>query len=141
AVRLLDESGDDLPVGFAVDADPDPALVPDVWRTEEMQWVLLDERFLHARSRGKPDGLVLGAVMVRIHLREHLAGAPRGLSPGDLLGDLRKGEADGAQAFERRALGRALGQLPRMARFRRRLPLRGRGRSLASGHRDTSYTT
>src|SRR6185503_1072675 len=89
AIRILDEPGDDLPIGLPVDAHADPALVPDVGRTEEMHWILLDETLLHARPRGKPDGLVLGAVMVRVHLREHLARAPRGLAPGDLLGDLR----------------------------------------------------
>src|SRR5262249_34347635 len=88
AVGLGDELRDGRPVRLSVDTDRDPALVPDVRRPEVPFRILLDEGLLHARTRGQPDRDVLGPVMMRLHLREHLPGPPRWLAPRNLLGRL-----------------------------------------------------
>src|SRR5881296_3937903 len=104
SIRGGDQTGDDTPVGLAVDAHADPAEVADVGRPEEPRRVLVDEGLLHSRPRRQPDGEVIRAVMVRVRLGEYLPGAPGGLTPGDLLDDLREREADAAQPLDRRGL-------------------------------------
>src|SRR5204863_5562122 len=86
AIGLLDEACDQLPVGPAVDAYPDPAPRPDVGRPEETLGIQEDQRLLLAERRGQPYREMVSPVMVIVELGEQLAlDPPRGLTPRHLL--------------------------------------------------------
>src|SRR5205814_1518656 len=98
-----DDAGDLLPVEVAVEANPQPATVPDVGRSKEPFRVGLDHRLLGADRRRTPEGQLPVAVVVVPDLGE----LPPADEPGRrlvaqaLLGS-RQGQADLPEAAEDR---------------------------------------
>src|SRR5581483_10918460 len=60
-VGVGDDGGDLVPVGVPVDADADPATVPDVGRAEELLGVFGDELLLGAGDGRAPERQVVDA--------------------------------------------------------------------------------
>ena len=68
AVRVLDDSGDLVPIGIAVEPDADPAPAADVRRHEEAVRFLINDLRLHTGgSRAPQREPAVAVVIVEIH--------------------------------------------------------------------------
>ena len=112
AVRVLAELGDLGPVDVAVEPDADPAPVPDVGRPEEPAGVRRGQFLLGPRRRGAPqvrELVVVVPVRPQLHEGALVPDEPGRRAVTGPFGDLRQGQADGAQPLgeHTRSIGRA----------------------------------
>ena len=105
AVGVFDDSGDLGPVGTSVEADTDPAAVPDVRGDEELVRFFVDDLALYAEGRGAPQRQpAVAVVVVMAGHKCFLAGnEPGWRSVTEALGGLRQRHTDGAYPIERRS--------------------------------------
>src|SRR6266542_1796296 len=98
-VGVLDDAGELVPVHAAVEAETEPAAMPDVRRDEETLRVHIDKRGLHSGSGGAPDREPAVAVEVGEdhHERLLLADEERRRAVTQPLARLGELERDGAQ--------------------------------------------
>src|SRR4051795_3018759 len=103
-VGILDRPRDLVPVQPAVQPYPDPAAVAHVGRAEVVLGLGAHERVLHPLRRGAPQRQpsVVVMVVVEHHERLYVAHEEGRLAVREALGDLGEGEADRADALERR---------------------------------------
>jgi len=105
AVGIFDDAGDLGPVGTSVEANTDPAAVPDVRGYEEPVRFFVDDLALYAEGRGAPQRQPAVAVVVVVagHKCFFAGNEPGWRSVTETLGGLGQRNTDGAYPIERRS--------------------------------------